>query len=61
MAPPKRDTEPVLLRLHRRTLDAIQEVIDQDPELTSRQEVIRRALEDWFTARGVKIREPGRP
>ena len=57
MAPPKRDTEPVLLRLHRKTLDAIQEVIDHDPDLASRQEVIRRALEEWFAARGVDIRE----
>ena len=57
MAPPRRDTEQVLLRLHRKTLDAIQDVIAQDPDLTSRQEVIRRALEQWFASRGVDVRE----
>lgn len=57
MAPPKRDTEPVLLTLHRKTLNAIQAIIDQDPDSPSRQDVIRNILEEWFAQKGVDIRE----
>lgn len=57
MAPPKRDTEPVLLTLHRKTLDALQSIIDQDPGRPTRQDVIRRILEEWFAQKGMDIRE----
>lgn len=57
MAPPKRDTEPVLLTLHRKTLDALQGIIDQDPCRPTRQDVIRHILQDWFAQKGVDIRE----
>lgn len=57
MAPPLRDTERVLLTLHRRTLKAIQDVIDNDPTVPSRQDVLRRIVEEWFAAKGVDVRE----
>ena len=57
MAPPRRDTEPVLLTLHRKTLNAIQDLIDADPSLATRQDAIRRILEEWFAAKGVDVRE----
>ena len=57
MAPPKRDTEPVLLTLHRKTLNALQDIIDQDPDHPSRQDVIRHILQQWFAAKGVDVRE----
>ena len=57
MAPPLRDTERVLLTLHRRTLKAIQDVIDNDPTVPSRQDVLRRIVEELFAAKGVDVRE----
>lgn len=57
MAPPKRDTEAVLVRLHRKTLNALDQMIDEDEDLPSRQELIRRILTDWFAQKGVDVRE----
>lgn len=57
MAPPVRDTERVLLTLHRKTLKAIQDIIDNDPEQPSRQDVLRRIVQEWFAARGIDVRE----
>lgn len=57
MAPPRRDTEPVLLTLHRKSLSAIQTLIDADPDKPTRQDVIRRIIEEWFAAKGIDVRE----
>jgi hypothetical protein len=57
MAPPKRDTEAVLVRLHRKTLNALDEFSKDDPENPSRQELIRRIIVEWFNQKGMDVRE----
>lgn len=57
MAPPKRNTEAVLLTLHRNTLQAIEKLSEEDPQRPNRQEVIRRILIDWFAQRGIDASE----
>ena len=57
MAPPKRDTEPVLIRFHRNTLNAIDQMIAEDPEHPSRPEIVRRIVIEWFMERGIEAGE----
>lgn len=57
MAPPKRDTEGVLIRLHRNTLNALDQMIEADPNHPSRQELVRHILIDWFAQKGIDARE----
>lgn len=57
MAPPKRDTSPVMLRLHRRTLEAVDDLRRQDGDAPSRPEVIRRILKEHLKERGYDVSE----
>lgn len=57
MAPPKRDTEPVLLRLHRNMLSALDEFSLDDADKPSRQELIRRIITEWFEQKGIDVSE----
>ena len=57
MAPPKRDTESVLIRLHRNTLTALDDFSREDAEHPSRQDLIRRIIVEWFDQRGRDVRE----
>jgi hypothetical protein len=57
MAPPKRDTESVLIRLHRNSLNALDEFSRDDPDHPSRQDLIRRIITEWFDQKGVDVRE----
>lgn len=57
MAPPKRDTEGVLVRFHRNTLTALDQIIAEDPEHPSRPEIVRRIVIDWFAQKGIDAGE----
>ena len=57
MAPPRRDTESVLIRLHRNTLNALDDFSREDPEHPSRQDLIRRIILEWFDQKGRDVRE----
>ena len=57
MAPPRRDTHGVLVRLHKLTLDAIDAEIEADPKHPSRPEVIRRIVKAYYTDKGYDLRE----
>lgn len=57
MAPPKRDTTGVLVRLHANTLSAIDDLISQSEAEISRPEMIRRLLKVTLKAKGYDVRE----
>ncbi|NVK16124.1 MULTISPECIES: ribbon-helix-helix protein, CopG family [unclassified Leisingera] len=48
MAPPKKDTEALTLRLPRELINAIDDRRRLEPDLPTRPEMIRRALIDWL-------------
>ena len=48
MAPPKKDTEALTLRLPRELIDMIDDRRRAEPDLPTRPEMIRRALVQWF-------------
>jgi len=48
MAPPKKDTEAVMLRLPRNMVAALDERRRQADDLPSRPEMIRRILTEWL-------------
>ncbi|WP_417239473.1 ribbon-helix-helix protein, CopG family [Celeribacter halophilus] len=48
MAPPKKDTEALTLRISRDLIDAIDERRRQEKDLPTRPEMIRRALIEWL-------------
>lgn len=48
MAPPKKDTEALTLRLPRDVIDAIDQHRRISPDLPTRPEMIRRALVEWL-------------
>ncbi|WP_411351921.1 ribbon-helix-helix protein, CopG family [Leisingera aquaemixtae] len=48
MAPPKKDTAALTLRLPRELIDAIDERRRLEPDVPTRPEMIRRALIDWL-------------
>jgi len=48
MAPPKKDTEAITLRLPRDMIDAIDDQRRLEPDLPTRPEMIRRALVQWL-------------
>ncbi|UWQ43422.1 ribbon-helix-helix domain-containing protein [Leisingera aquaemixtae] len=48
MAPPKKDTTALTLRLPRELIDAIDERRRLEPDVPTRPEMIRRALIDWL-------------
>lgn len=57
MAPPKRDTHQVMLRVHRSVLDALDALIADADERLSRPEMIRRILMRHLRAQGFDIRD----
>ena len=48
MAPPKKDTEPLTLRLPRELIEALDDRRRLEPDLPTRPEMIRRALVQWL-------------
>ena len=48
MAPPKKDTEALTLRLPRNMIEAIDDRRRLEPDLPTRPEMIRRALYEWL-------------
>ncbi|WP_338119674.1 ribbon-helix-helix protein, CopG family [Paracoccus hibiscisoli] len=48
MAPPKKDTEALTLRLSRSMIDAIDERRRLEADIPTRPEMIRRVLEKWL-------------
>ena len=48
MAPPKKDTEALTLRLSRDLIDAIDQRRREAADLPTRPEMIRRALVEWL-------------
>ena len=57
MAPPTRNTTGVLVRLHAKTLDAIDDLIAKEGDDPSRPEMIRRLLKADLRAKGYDLRE----
>lgn len=52
MAPPKKNTEPLTLRLSREIIEAIDDRRRAEPDLPTRPEMIRRALAQWLEMTG---------
>ncbi len=48
MAPPKKDTEALTLRLPRELIEAIDDRRRIEPDLPTRPDMIRRALVPWL-------------
>jgi hypothetical protein len=48
MAPPKKDTEAINLRLSQELIKAIDDRRRAEPDLPTRPEMIRRALIQWL-------------
>jgi hypothetical protein len=48
MAPPRKDTEALTLRLSRELIDAIDQRRREADDLPTRPEMIRRALVEWL-------------
>ena len=57
MAPPKRNTYKLLLSVHRSVLDALDDLIEGDGEIPSRQEMVRRILAEHLRGRGYDVRD----
>ncbi|AGI68278.1 hypothetical protein OAN307_c44710 [Octadecabacter antarcticus 307] len=57
MAPPKRDTTGILVRLHANTIVGLDDMIAKAGEDWSRPEMIRRILKGRLTAEGYEIGE----
>ncbi|WP_281981755.1 hypothetical protein [Thalassorhabdomicrobium marinisediminis] len=57
MAPPKRDTTGVLVRLHANTLNGLDDMIAKAGKDWSRPEMIRRILKERLTEEGYDVRE----
>lgn len=51
MAPPKKDTEAVTLRLPRDIIEAIDDLRRLAPDLPTRPEMIRRGLLEWLDSK----------
>lgn len=54
MAPPKKDTEALTLRLPRSLIEAIDDRRRVETDLPTRPEMIRRALVEWLEMTGNK-------
>ena len=52
MAPPKKDTEALTLRLPRELIDAIDDRRRVETDVPTRPEMIRRALVQWLELTG---------
>jgi metal-responsive CopG/Arc/MetJ family transcriptional regulator len=48
MAPPKKDTEALTLRLPREVIRQLDEVRRDEHDIPTRSEMIRRILTDWL-------------
>lgn len=57
MAPPKRDTTGVMLRLHANTLAALDDVIAKSGAELSRPALIRKMIKETLTNQGYDVRE----
>ncbi|MBM2576398.1 ribbon-helix-helix protein, CopG family [Jannaschia sp. Os4] len=57
MAPPKRNTQGIQVRLHQATLSALDEMAAKDPAAPSRQELIRRILREHLATHGFDVSE----
>jgi hypothetical protein len=47
MAPPRKDTEPLTLRLPKSLINEIDDARRNEPDIPTRPELIRRVLEAW--------------
>ncbi len=57
MAPPKRDTTGVMVRLHAKTLAGLDDMIERSGEDCSRPEMIRRILKEKLSEEGYSVGE----
>ena len=48
MAPPKKDTHPITLRLEQQLIDQLDDLRRVEPDLPTRPEMIRRILQQWM-------------
>lgn len=55
MAPPRKDTEAINLRLPREVIEAIDDQRRKEKDLPTRPEMIRRALVEWLGSRGTSV------
>jgi len=54
MAPPKKDTEALTLRLSRELIEMLDDRRRVESDLPTRPEMIRRALVQWFELTGTR-------
>ncbi|WP_126156328.1 ribbon-helix-helix protein, CopG family [Paracoccus haematequi] len=59
MAPPRKDTEALTLRLSRDLIQAIDDRRRAEPDLPTRPEMIRRALVQWLEMTSEDTIRPG--
>jgi metal-responsive CopG/Arc/MetJ family transcriptional regulator len=52
MAPPKKDTEALTVRLPREVIAQIDDVRRLEEDIPTRPEMIRRILQDWLENKG---------
>ena len=57
MAPPKRNTHQVMLRVHQTVLDALDDLIAGAEDAPSRPEMIRRILTRHLRGQGYDVRD----
>lgn len=55
MAPPKKDTEALTVRLPRDLIEALDDRRRVESDLPTRPEMIRRALVQWLEMTGPKV------
>ncbi|MFY0624092.1 MAG: hypothetical protein JXQ89_20600 [Pelagimonas sp.] len=51
MAPPKKDTEAITLRLHKDMIALIDDARRKEEDIPTRPEMIRRVLEVWAASK----------
>lgn len=57
MAPPKRDTQQILIRVHTSLVEALDDLIEGADDTPSRPEMIRRILTRHLRGQGYDIRD----
>lgn len=55
MAPPKKDTEALTLRLGREMIEAIDALRRDQPDIPTRPEMVRRILQAWIEKHPPKV------
>jgi metal-responsive CopG/Arc/MetJ family transcriptional regulator len=55
MAPPKKDTEALTLRLGRELIEAIDALRRDQPDIPTRPEMVRRILQAWIEQHPSKV------